>query len=217
MLSVTLYVVELSIYEEHILASNKGLVIILSGPSGVGKDTLIDKWTTMNRNLARLVTCTTREQRPGERIGVDYHFISEDEFDRMIERNAFLEYKKVMSCHYGSPLEDLQRMSAMGRDVILKIDVQGALEVKTKLPEAVMIFVQPPSLAVLEERLRSRSTENEDQMQLRLKTALKEIDEIPNYDYLVTNDIVDRAVHTLNSILVAEHSRVGRSRSIVSG
>jgi len=101
--------------------------------------------------------------------------------------------------------------------VILKIDVQGALEVKTKLPEAVMIFVQPPSLAVLEERLRSRSTENEDQMQLRLKTALKEIDEIPNYDYLVTNDIVDRAVHTLNSILVAEHSRVGRSRSIVSG
>lgn len=192
------------------MATAKGLIVVLSGPSGVGKDTLISSWLKMNRSLRRIVTFTTRKPRPDERMGVDYHFVSSEEFQQRDNRNGFLESKQVHGNRYGTPLDDIEGYLESGIDALLKIDVQGAFEVKQKRPETVMLFVQPPSFATLEERLRKRGTDTPEEISRRLDTAKKEMAVIHDYDYLVTNDEVDRAVRQLQAILVAEHSRVGR-------
>ncbi|HEY3297720.1 MAG TPA: guanylate kinase [Armatimonadota bacterium] len=184
------------------------MLIVLSGPSGVGKDTLLDRLEQKCLGLERCVTYTTRAPRPMEVSGADYHFVSEDEFQRIIAEDGFLEYAKVHLNHYGTPSVPVANSRAKGLDVVLKIDVQGGLTVKVKVPDAVMIFIAPPSLEELERRLRARTTDTEAAITKRLADARNEIAKISEYDYLVVNDDIDTAVDRLNCIITAERSRI---------
>lgn len=186
----------------------EGLLIIFSGPSGVGKDTLLVELEARCPALERCVTYTTRAPRPKEIPGQDYNFIGVDEFKKMIDDGDFLEYAHVHLDYYGSPLSSVTPIRERGRDAVLKIDVQGGLAVKAKAPEAIMIFIAPPSLEELERRLRSRYTDTEAAITKRLQNAHNEIAQIPKYDYLVVNDNIDEAVDRLRCIIVAERSRI---------
>ncbi len=186
----------------------RGLLIVLSGPAGVGKDTLIERWQLVAPNLRRLVTYTTRPRAPGERHGLDYYFVSEEEFQQLIEQGAFLEYAQVHGHWYGTPLREMQEWRERGYDVVLRIDVQGGMQVKQRFPEAVLIFVSPPSLEELEARLRKRGRDDENAIRLRLENARKEMEYIPQYDYCITNDDLNRALETLRCILIAERHRI---------
>jgi guanylate kinase len=184
------------------------MVVVLSGPSGVGKDTLLAWLVQRCPGIEQCVTCTTREPRPNEIPGKDYNFVSEQEFRRMIEQGELLEYAKVYLDFYGSPRSSVNRILETGSDAILKIDVQGGLAVKEKLPEAIMIFVAPPSMEELEHRLRSRYTDSEQAIQKRLADARGEMARIPDYDYLVVNDNLEDTVDRLRCIILAERSRI---------
>lgn len=192
----------------EILNRRSGLLIVFSGPSGVGKDTVLRGLNEMCPGVHRLVTFTTREPRPGEHHGVDYFFVSAEEFRAMMARNEFLEHAEVHGNLYGSSLGQVQEMRHSGCDVLLKIDVQGGLAAKERLPDAVMIFVGPPSLEELEHRLRSRETDSDSAVARRLKDARWEIEQIPMYDYLVINDCIEAAVATLCAIITAERVRI---------
>lgn len=159
-------------------------------------------------DLRRVVTYTTRPQAAGERQGVDYFFVSEGEFKKLIDEGAFLEHAHVHGHWYGTPLHDMERMRDAGRDAVLIIDVQGGMQVKQKLSDAIMIFVQPPSIEELEARMRKRRRDTEENIQLRLKNAEEEMTYIPHYDYLITNDVLQRAVETLRCVLIAEKHRI---------
>ncbi|MCL6533778.1 MAG: guanylate kinase [Armatimonadetes bacterium] len=186
----------------------RGLLIVLSGPAGVGKDTLIEQWQLVAPNVRRLITYTTRPQTRMERHGLDYYFVTEEEFQQMIAQGAFLEYANVHGNWYGTPLHKMEELRNAGRDVVLRIDVQGAMQVREKFPEAVLIFVAPPSLEELERRLRKRGRDSEEAIQLRLENARREMEYIPKYDYVVVNDDINRALETLRCILIAERHRV---------
>lgn len=186
----------------------RGLLIVLSGPAGVGKDTLIERWQLVAPNLRRLVTYTTRPRTPGERHGLDYYFVGEEEFQQMVQEGAFLEHAQVHGHWYGTPLHEMRDWRERGYDVVLRIDVQGAMQVKQKFPEAVLIFVAPPSMEELEARLRKRGRDDEAAIQLRLENARREMEYIPQYDYCITNDDLNRALETLRCILIAERHRV---------
>jgi len=188
--------------------SRTGLLIVLSGPSGVGKGTLLPKLEERCPGLEECVTYTTRAPRSGEIPGVDYNFVCVEEFQRMIDEGDFLEYAQVHLDLYGSPLSSVKCLRDNGRDAILEIDVQGGLAVKEKAPDAVMIFIAPPSLEELERRLRSRLTETEEAITKRLMNAHIEVEKIPMYDYLVVNDDIDTAVDKLRCIIEAERARI---------
>ncbi len=192
----------------NLLEHRPSLLIVLSGPSGVGKDTLLENLTESCNDIHRSVTFTTREPRPGEQPGVDYNFVTVDEFRQMAERGDFLEYAQVHGHLYGSSLCRVQEMRHVNKDVVLKIDVQGGLLVKQEVPEAVMIFIAPPSVEELEHRLRARYTDSEEAITKRLLDARKEIEQIPKYDYLVVNDEIELAVRTLHAIIIAERARI---------
>lgn len=192
----------------NLLEHRPSLLIVLSGPSGVGKDTLLDQIAGTCPDVHRSVTFTTREPREGERPGIDYHFVSMDEFRRMAEQGEFLEYAQVHGHLYGSSLRQVQEMRQVNKDVVLKIDVQGGFSVRQKVPEAVMVFVAPPSIEELEHRLRSRYTDSEEAITKRLLDARKEIEQIPRYDYLVVNDEIEDAVEKLRAIITAERLRI---------
>jgi len=185
-----------------------GMLIVLSGPSGVGKDTLLRRLEEVCPGIERCITYTTREPRPGEAPGVDYNFVSADEFRRMIEEGEFLEYAQVHLHLYGSPFSCVTRARETGLDAILKIDVQGGLTVRQKFPDAIMIFVAPPSMEEIERRLRARYTDSEAAVTKRLQDARREIERIPKYDYLVVNDDVESAVDKLRCIIMAERARI---------
>lgn len=184
------------------------MLIVFSGPSGVGKDTLLIHLQEVCPNIERCVTYTTRKPRKGEANGVDYFFVSEQKFHEMIGDGEFLEYSKVHLDFYGTPMSCVEQTLQKGADVVLKIDVQGGLIVKHKIRDAVMIFVVPPSMEELEHRLRSRYTDSEESILKRLEDAESEIACIPQYDYLVVNDDIALAVDKLKCILVAERSRI---------
>jgi guanylate kinase len=189
-------------------APARGLLIVLSGPAGVGKDTLIEQWQLVAPNVRRLVTYTTRPQALTERHGLDYYFVTEEEFDALREQGAFIEYAQVHGNWYGTPRHTMEELREAGRDVVLRIDVQGAMQVREQYPEAILIFVAPPSLQELEQRLRRRGRDDEESIQLRLMNAREEMEYIPRYDYLVVNDDLNRALETLRCILIAERHRV---------
>ncbi|OYT69618.1 MAG: guanylate kinase [Armatimonadetes bacterium JP3_11] len=186
----------------------RGLLIVLSGPAGVGKDTLIEQWQLVAPNVRRLVTYTTRPQAINERHGLDYYFVTEAEFHALREEGAFLEYAEVHGNWYGTPRREMESLRDAGRDVVLRIDVQGAMQVRQQFPEAILIFVAPPSLQELEQRLRRRGRDDEEAIQLRLMNARAEMEYIPQYDYLIINDDLNRALETLRCILIAERHRV---------
>ena len=184
-----------------------GRLFVVSGPSGVGKDTVLDHFLPTIDGAMLNVSATTRAPRPGESEGKPYFFRTVSEFRDMVENDAFLEYARVNGNLYGTPKAWVDEQCAAGYDVILKIDVQGGLAVRTKVQGAVLIFLMPPSVAELERRLRSRSTESEDEITTRLLDARSELQQIPNYDYAVTNDDIAEAADRIRAIFLAERCR----------
>lgn len=186
------------------------LLVVLSGPSGAGKDALLTRLREGGRPYHFVVTATTRPPRPGERDGVDYLFLSEEAFRDLLERGGFLEHARVYGHWYGVPREPVARALEEGRDVVLKVDVQGARTLKALAPEAVFIFLAPPTLEELERRLRRRKTEDPAALALRLATAREEMAHLPMFDYLVLNPDggLDRAAAQVEAIITAEKCRV---------
>ena len=188
----------------------KGLLVVVSGPSGAGKGTicqaLLEKTT-----LAYSVSATTRKPRAGEVDGESYYFLSVEAFEKMIEKDELLEWAKVYDNYYGTPLKKVEEKLAAGEDILLEIDTQGAMKVREKFPEGVYIFILPPSLAELERRIRGRDTETEDVLQKRLAAAIDEIEAGKCYKYVVTNDEVDGAIDSVCAILAAERRLVARN------
>ena len=196
------------------------MLIIISGPSGVGKDTIIDALRRRERETGRegerhyVVTCTTRPPRTGEVDGVDYRFVSRDEFLRIRAERGFLEANEVHGNWYGSPRDQVREALVRGRDVILKIDVQGAQVVKEQVTEALLIFVVPPSLETLFQRLRDRATETAEQLEVRQRDAALELARQRDYDHVVTNetDQVERTAEKIDEIIDREHRRHPKRR-----
>ena len=189
-----------------------GLLLVVSGPSGVGKGTLVKALMDRNSKIKMSVSATTREPRPGEIEGVHYFFKTEEEFKAMVDRGEFLEYIHVFgSKYYGTPRSFVEQQLADGFDVFLEIDVQGAMKVKQAFPDAVLIFITAPSMSEIKSRLIGRGTETMEQVEKRFATAFEEIKMIPEYDYVVVNDVVDKAVHHLEAIMEAERCRTVRS------
>jgi len=182
------------------------LVIIVSGPSGSGKSTLVSKLRELPGTLFS-VSCTTRPPRAQESPGKWYDFISEQEFERMVRQGEFLESAQVFGCHwYGTPRKWLDKARNEGLDLVLEIDVQGAAQVKEKIPEAVAIFILPPSRQELERRLRARGQDSDDSIAKRLDRARKEVERYREYDYLIVNDDLERADNTILAIALAERA-----------
>jgi guanylate kinase len=186
------------------------LLIVISGPSGVGKDTVLQRLKERNTPIHFVVTATTRPARPGEVHGRDYFFVSNDDFAEMIEQGELLEYAIVYNDYKGIPKQQVRQALATGKDVVLRLDVQGAETVRALAPDALMIFLTTASEVELEERLRQRKTETPEGLKLRIATARQEMKRIQEFDYVVVNPDyeLDQTVDTLLAIIEAEHSRV---------
>lgn len=181
--------------------SKKGKLVLFSGPSGVGKDTLLDILISKRPALQKSVSITTRERREEETDGVDYFFITPDDFEAMLEHGDVLEFAKYGKNLYGTPKKPVDNWLGQGKTVILKIEVQGAEKIKKLYPDAVAIFIMPPSLEILETRLRNRGTENEEDLVRRLSIAREEIQRSRDYDYIVINDSLEAAADEALQIL----------------
>lgn len=188
----------------------KGILFVLSGPAGVGKGTVRKRLFEKETHLKYSVSATTRTIRPGEKEGVDYFYKTKDAFEQMIEQNELLEYAQYVDNYYGTPRQYVLDELEKGNDVFLEIEVQGALQVKENFPEGVFIFLFPPSLAELKNRIVNRGTETNDVIKQRLQEARKEIEMMRKYDYVVVNDDVDHAVEKVQSIVVSEHCKRDR-------
>lgn len=190
--------------------SPQPLFIVLSGPSGVGKDAVLTLMKKLLRPFHYVVTATTRPRRATEKNGVNYHFLSRNMFQQMIDDHRFLEWANVYGNHYGVPKDEVSQALARGMDTIVKVDVQGAATIKKILPQAVFIFLAPPSLAALEHRLKRRRSESSQDRALRLARAKEEIESLPMFDYIITSDHdkLDHAVSQIDAIVIAEKCRV---------
>jgi guanylate kinase len=191
-------------------AKRLGIIFILSAPSGAGKTTLYNSLKELYPEIALSVSCTTRSRRPGEVNGRDYRFLSNAQFTRLQQRGAFAESAKVHDHFYGTPKQPLERCIRAGRDILLDIDVQGARQIKRSFPQAVAIFVLPPSLHELERRLAARGTDGPEIIRRRLANAKGEIGEIIHYDYYIINRDLREAVRVLSGIVEAERARISR-------
>ncbi|HEY3418015.1 MAG TPA: guanylate kinase [Armatimonadota bacterium] len=189
------------------MSQPRGRLLILSGPSGVGKDTVLQRALLRLRGIRTSVSVTTRAPRPGEAHGVDYFFVSMDEFQTMLQRGDLLEHAEVHGNCYGTPRPWVADELAAGTDVVLEIDVQGALQIKHLIPDAVYIFIGPPSWQELARRLRRRKTEDEASIRTRLRNARDEMAKVGEYDYLIINDRLSDAVERLRAIVLAERCR----------
>ncbi|MCR5826519.1 MAG: guanylate kinase [Oscillospiraceae bacterium] len=194
----------------------KGKMFIISGPSGVGKSTVLHELFKNREDLYFSISATTREPREGEEDGVHYHFISVQRFQELIDAEALLEYAEYVGNFYGTPKKYVDRAMNDGKDVILDIEVQGALQVKTKRPDTVRIFIAPPSWEELERRLTSRGTDSPEKVQKRLLRAKSELQTADVYDYFVINDSVENAVRELSAIMLAEHCKPADRMKILS-
>jgi guanylate kinase len=186
------------------------LLIVLSGPSGVGKDAVLARMRKSERAFHYVVTTTTRPRRAREKDGVSYHFLSRKEFQQMIHKKQFLEWANVYGNYYGVPKDEVSPALSKGVDTIVKVDVQGAATIKKILPQAVFIFLIPPSMVELENRLKRRRSESSEDLALRLATARKEIGNLPLFDYVITShqNKLDEVVSQIDAIVTAEKCRV---------
>ena len=195
----------------------KGNLIIISSPSGGGKGTIIKEVLDAVPDVGYSVSFTTRPPRFGEEEGRHYHFVTKRQFEEEIANDSFLEYAEVHGNLYGTTRKQTERMTNEGLDVILEIDVQGALQVMEKLPAAVSVFIMPPSFDVLKARLTSRATENHEDLELRLRNSRDEIRQYENFDYIIINDQVAAAARKLAAIIVAERQHRDRQKGAVQG
>lgn len=191
--------------------TEKGMLIVLSGPSGVGKGTvrqaMVKKY---GEQFKYSISMTTRQPRAGEVDGVDYHFCTKDEFEAEIANGGMLEYAQYVDNYYGTPLRYVNQMREAGHDVLLEIEVRGAMQVRSKVSDGVFIFLTPPDLHILQNRIEKRGTDNDAMIHKRMLKAREEIKLMTNYDYAVVNDQVDAAVDRIEGIIASEHLRVGR-------
>lgn len=195
----------------------KGILVVVSGFSGAGKGTVLAQVLTKRPDLYFSISFTTRAPREKEQDGVNYHFITREEFQDRINRGEFLEYAEYVGNYYGTSMQVIREKLEQGIDVILEIEIQGAAKVREKLPEAVSLFLVPPSFEELSRRLHDRGTDAEATIRKRLETARREVKEIVNYDYIVVNDTVDRAVEEILAILTAEGCRKERRLHLIEG
>lgn len=184
--------------------SRKGMMVILSAPSGCGKDTVFHEISSIRNDVCESISATTRQPRNGEIDGVNYFFISTDRFEEMIDKNEFLEYASYNSCYYGTPAKAAMDIVNSGKICFLIIERKGAQKVMKNCPDAVSIFLMPPSIETLEKRLKKRNTDSEEQIANRLKIAEEEIKSSSNFDYIVVNNELEKAVNDINLILNKE-------------
>lgn len=189
------------------MKKEKGLLLVLSGPAGVGKGTVCSALRQQDTDIEYSVSATTRAPRQGEVDGVNYFFKTKEEFEEMIAENRLLEWAEYVGNYYGTPIDYVKETLNKGKDIILEIEVQGALKVKERFPEGVFIFLIPPSLSELRNRIVGRGTETEEIINERMSVAKAEIDMMKTYDYVVENDKVELAVDRIKSIVTAEHCR----------
>lgn len=187
--------------------SEKGILTVISGFSGVGKGTIVKKLLAEHSNYAVSISATTREPRTGEENGREYFFLTKEQFESMIEDDGLIEYAKYVDNYYGTPRKYVEGKLSEGKDVILEIDAQGAMQIKKQYPDAVLIFIVPPTADVLRDRLKGRGTESEEKITERLKRAAKETEFIPHYEYVVINDDLDNAVLDVHEIIQSAHKR----------
>lgn len=192
-------------------SARRGLLFVISGPSGVGKGTIVKQLLERQPTLKLSVSVTTRQPRPGEVEGVNYYFRSPEEFQRMLEAGELLEYAQFVNGFYGTPRRFVEEQLDAGHDVVLEIDIKGAIQVKERLPNGVYVFVLPPTMEELEQRLVRRQTEAADAMRQRLQVALDELNYLPLYDYQIVNDELETAVNKVQAIIASEHCRVMRN------
>ena len=195
--------------------ASKGLLVILSGPSGTGKGTVLKTLLAGDDSIRFSVSATTRAPRPGEKDGREYYFISREEFRRMADSGEMLESAEYCENYYGTPAAPIREWTSQGIDVILDIEVQGGAQVRKKCPGSIGIFILPPSMEELERRLRNRATESDETVRRRLETARREIPEAKNYDYVVVNDAFELAANRIREILRAEKSRTERNTQLI--
>lgn len=195
--------------------SGKGLLVVLSGPSGAGKDTVLKSLMQKEPGVRLSVSATTRAPREGEEDGKDYFFLSRPRFEELVENGKMLEHAEYCGNFYGTPSEPIEAWQAEGCDVILEIEVQGGAQIKTKRPDCVSIFILPPSLEVLEKRLRRRGTDAEEAIQKRLAAAKSEIAQAMHYDYVVVNDDLESAVEQVTEILRTEKLKSIRNQDFI--
>ncbi len=197
------------------MQDKRGLLIVVSGPSGAGKGTILAHTIESYPTLKYSVSVTTRNPRKGEIEGVNYYFKTLEEFETMLNQNEFLEYQKVYDNYYGTPFSKVNEQLNQGFDVVLEIDVKGALEVKNKYPDAVMIFISPAKRETIEERLRGRSTESEEQLKIRTNSAIEEIKQAVFYDYIVVNEDVHQGAMDIIAIIEAEKCKVKNNKKFI--
>ncbi|MEJ1311362.1 guanylate kinase [Latilactobacillus sakei] len=191
--------------------SNRGMLIVLSGPSGVGKGTVRQAMLEDEfRDFHYSVSMTTRKPRPGEQDGVDYYFVSKEEFEQEIANDGMLEYAQYVDNYYGTPMKYVNQTLESGRDILLEIEVQGAMRVREKCPDGVFIFLTPPDLLELRNRIQKRGTDDQATIDKRMQKAADEIRMMENYDYAVVNDEIPNAVQRIEKIIESEHLRVPR-------
>lgn len=194
----------------------RGILAVVSGFSGAGKGTIMKGLMNRYDNYALSISATTREPREGEVHGREYFFVSEEEFEDMIREDRLIEYARYVDHYYGTPKDYVMSQMEAGKDVILEIEIQGALKVKEKFPETLLIFVAPPSAEELKHRLVNRGTETADVIDARMKRACEEAEQMDRYDYLLINDEIDRCVEELNSLIQGQHRRMTLQEGFVS-
>ncbi len=195
---------------------NKGILCVVSGPAGVGKGSVCKDYLNRYENTFLSVSATTRQPRPGEEHGISYYFKTKEEFEEMIENGDLLEYARFCDNYYGTPKKEVQRSLDEGKDIILEIEVQGALKVKEIMPEAVLIFIFPPSFEELEKRLVGRNTETPEVIEKRLFRAKEELMISKQYDYIVVNDEIELASQKIHCIIDAEKQKVSRNKKLIT-
>lgn len=193
----------------------KGILIVVSGFSGVGKGTLMKQLVHSYDNYALSISMTTRQPRPGESDGKEYFFVSREVFEKTIAENGLIEYANYCGNYYGTPKEYVEKQLEKGKDVILEIEIQGALKVREQFPTALLLFVMPPSAQELKKRLEGRGTETEEVIDKRLKRATEEAEGIENYDFIVINDKLEECVKEMHGLILAAHETPDRNQEFI--
>lgn len=195
--------------------SNQGILVVVSGFSGAGKGTLMKALLGKYDNYALSISATTRQPRDGEEDGREYFFVSRETFEHMIEENQLIEYAQYVNNYYGTPSQYVSQQMAEGKDVILEIEIQGALKVKERFPEALLLFVLPPSAQELKRRLVGRGTESPEVIEARLHRAAEEAEGMTSYDYILVNDTIEECVEDMHRLIQTQHARVNNNLDFI--